>query len=496
MGNNSSNMKSNNSTDTAEKNFNNFYEIVDYIATYYILTMDFQSLRRLSEREYCDNLIVLTSDIIKKYFNDMDITYLAQRVANGVEINELTKENVSFINQNKLHELDISNDKQKMIKKKRVCIGIAKFYVKIAHVFAAIVMTINPIYMYKDSYGNVIKTNLMEKNKIPKNVKRRVFKLNICDNRIRALNRGENINNIQGDNATVHPKVCDFNTTQAGNTRTLADEPGIKELMKLYLDDNYDYSTGAFSGMSEKTKKQFMGDLKTFYTAFTGNKDMPPEITKFSDIKLRDYNSMNGCQGANPNFKQSYTINKNDKLFTDYATNINSMINSASSKQSELLDVINKLFTYVIDPYSGKKKIRVNPALNDDNLQKAIESTRKIIIQLYVQCETDYLKGIKLYEAIVESKILQTTQNQINNLEKESTKIVENAGTNVKQPIQAPNPVPVIAPNPVPVIAPTPGPMANIDNSINYPLPLPIKPLNNGLVNQPIQNVNVNVGQI
>ena len=116
--------------------------------------MDFQSLSKLSEHEYCDNLVVLTSDIIKKYFNDMDITYLAQRVANGVEINELTKENVSFINQNKLHELDISNDKQKMIKKKRVCIGIAKFYVKIAHIFAAIVMTINPVYMYKDPDGN------------------------------------------------------------------------------------------------------------------------------------------------------------------------------------------------------------------------------------------------------------------------------------------------------------------------------------------------------
>ena len=495
MGNYSSSMKSNKSTETAEKNFNNFYEIVDYIATYYILTMDFQSLRRLSEREYCDNLIILTSDIINKYFNNMDITYLAQRVANGVEINELSKENVSFINQSKLHELDISNDKQKMIKKKRVCIGIAKFYVKIAHIFAAIVMTINPVYMYKDPQGNIIKNNLMEKNKIPKNVKRRVLKLNICDNRIRALNRGENLNNIQGDNATVHPKVCDFNTTKMGDTKTLADEPGIKELMKLYLDDNYDYSTGVFTGMSKTTEKQFINDLKTFYTAFTGNKDMPPEIKKFSDIKLRDYNSMNGCQKDNPHFKNPYTMNKNDKLFTDYATNINSMINSASSKQSELLDVINTLFTYVIDPYTGRKKIRVNPKLTDDSLQKEIENTRKIIIQLYVQCETDYLKGIKLYEAIVESKILQTTQNQINNLEKESTKIIEDTVTKIK-----PQQIQVRPPNPVP----NPAPLPNIDNiqnenpqNIKPPLPLQFQQSPNNMnLNEPIQNVSVRVGQI
>jgi hypothetical protein len=420
----------------------------------------------------------------------MDITYLAQRVANGIEINELTKENVSFINQNKLRELDISNDKQKTIKKRRVCIGIAKFYVKIAHIFAAIIMTINPVYMYKDVDGNIIKSNLMEKNKIPRNVKRRVYKLNICDNRIRALNRGENLNNIQGDNATVHPKVCNFNTAQTGNTRTLADEPGIKELMRLYLDDNYDYSTGGFTGMSKKTHNQFMSDLKTFYTAFTGNKDMPPEITKFSDIKLRDYNSMNACQGNNPNFKQSYTMNKNDKLFTNYATNINDMINSASSKQHELLDVINKLFTYVIDPYSGRKKIRINHNLNDDSLQKAIEDTRKIIIELYVQCETDYLKGVKLYEAIVESKILQTTQNQINNLAKESTKIVENAVPNVKKPIAVPTIVPIAAP---PIAGPAIVPIA-VPNG--PPIAVPMQNINNGGVNQPIQNVNVKVDQI
>lgn len=77
----------------------------------------------------------------------------------------------------------------KSIRKKRVCIGIAKFYVKIAHVFAAIVMTINPIYTYKDATGKTVKTGLLEKDTIPKNVNRKLYKLNVCDNRIRALKR-------------------------------------------------------------------------------------------------------------------------------------------------------------------------------------------------------------------------------------------------------------------------------------------------------------------
>ena len=67
MGNTSS-TNSNNSNKSSEKEFDNFYDIIDYIATYYILTMDFKSLSKLSEKEYCDKLVVLTSDIIKRYF--------------------------------------------------------------------------------------------------------------------------------------------------------------------------------------------------------------------------------------------------------------------------------------------------------------------------------------------------------------------------------------------------------------------------------------------
>jgi len=422
---NSTNTKTNN-----EKQFENFYQIIDYIATYYILTMDFKSLSSLSNKEYCDKLVIITSDIIQKYFNDMEITYLAQRIKNGEEVNELSKENVMFVNKEQLESLDIQNDVNKSIKKKRVCIGIAKFYVKIAHIFSAIVKTINPVYVYKDENGNVVKNGLLEKDKIPKNVQRKLFKLNICDNRIRSLN------SMDADEAkkevNLHPKVCGMNLNKDGSVKNLEDEPGIVELLQLYLDDNYDYSNGTFTGMSDSTKKQFEKDLKTFYSAFTGNKDMPPEIKKFSDIKLRDYNSKNSCQGENPAFKQNYILSNSDKLFMEYAKNIKTMIQSASNKQSELLSVINDLFIFVNDPYSDKKKIRVNPTLNEDKLQKIVEKTRDIIIELYVKCEMDYVENLKVYEAIVESKILETTKKQIDNLEKRANVILSETNKKVQ----------------------------------------------------------------
>ena len=441
MGNSPSSNKNNSA---AENKFQNFYDIIDYIATYYILTMDFKSLSKLSEKAYCDKLIILTSDIIERYFNDMEITFLAQRIKDGIEVNDLKKEKVIFINKDNFESLDISNDVQKNIKKKRVCIGIAKFYVKIAHIFAAIVMTINPIYTYKDASGQTVKTGLLEKDKIPKNIPRKLYKLNICDNRIRALKKGQQIDNKTG-NVSLQPNVCDMNINKLGQDKTLIEEPGITELLRLYLDDKYDYSNGEFTGMSDSTKKQFMKDLKLFYTAFTGNESMPDNITKFSDIKLRDYNKKPGCQGANPFLKSKTSMNVKDKLFIEYAENIKNMIQNASNNQSKLLSVINLLFTYVIDPYTNKKVIRVNPKLNEETLQMAVNKTRGLIVDLYIKCELDYVNGIKIYEAIVESKILETTQKQIDNLKSEANKIVQET-KNISLPVKE-NINPIISSN-------------------------------------------------
>jgi len=479
MGNSSSTTNNNNK---ANKEFDNFYDIVDYIATYYILTMDFKSLSKLSEKDYCNNLVIVTSDIIERYFNDMEVTYLAQRIKNGVEVNDLNTEKVIYINKDKLDSLDVSNDKQKSIKKRRVCIGIAKFYVKIAHVFSAIVMTINPVYTYKDATGQTVKTGLLKKDKIPKNVNRKLYKLNICDNRIRALKKGEQTDDTN-DSVTIQPRVCDMNVSKNGMQKTLADEPGITELMQLYLDDNYDYSNGSFTGMSKPTQEQFLKDLQLFYTAFTGNETMPSEYTKFSDIKLREYSKKPGCQGDNPTLRLKYNLNKKDKLFVNYAENIKNMIQHAADNQYKLLSVINDLFTNVTDPYSGKRVIRVNPNLNDALLQKSVIKTRQLIVDLYINCEKDYVNGVKLFEAIVESKILSTTEKQIEALKKESTKIIENTksiSAPVKQqPLIKPQPVippPVI---PQPVIIANPSNTTPLETTLSSSIPYsqPLKPI-------------------
>jgi hypothetical protein len=190
------------------------------------------------------------------------------------------------------------------------------------------------------------------------------------------------------------------------------------------MDANYDHKKGYFTAMSEESRKQYNSDLALFYTAFTGNQEIPADMKDFSDIKLRDYRNSSVCQ--NRRLPPPCTLNQTADLYVKYAENIQKMIETAAENQSQLLDVINALFTYVFDPYSKKRVILISPKLDDKGLQENIVKARKIIGKLYIECEEYYVKCVKLYEAIVESKICETTQRQIDALEAESAQLMQN----------------------------------------------------------------------
>ena len=316
------------------------YEIIDYIATYYILTADFVSLTRLQlSKEYCDNLVILTSDIIDRYFTDLEITYLAQRTKDGVVVNTKKKGKIKFFNKDALNNLDVTN----ALKKKRMCQAIAKFYIKIAHVFATIVRTVNPVYVYKDNQGNTVRANLYEKHTIPENAPRKMYKMNICEMRINALQGDQDYSNLkQEDPMVINPNICSMNINDSDKIKTLKEEPGIPELEHLYYDDGYNYETGKFEKMSEDAAIQYATDLKLFHEAFTGS-PMDETVTKFGDIKLRNFGRSEECSGNVPELKGSQV---SDELFAKYADNLRRMIDNANLNQDKLTDIINKLFSH------------------------------------------------------------------------------------------------------------------------------------------------------
>ena len=88
-------------------------------------------------------------------------------------------------------------------------------------------------------------------------------------------------------------------------------------------------------------------------------------------------------------------------------------MSNTSLNQNKLLAIIDKLFVFNINIQTNKKEIVVNPRLNEKTLQLIVEETRKLIIELYIGCEHDFLTGLEIFEAIVEKQIIDTSKQQI-----------------------------------------------------------------------------------
>lgn len=412
MGNNSSYNKNNNSESSLIKE-------IDFIIANYIATQNFQDMKNLSDIDYCNKLVIMTTDIIASKLSHIEVTYLAQKIQNGNENNELEKEKIIYIQKNELNNLDSKNETTK----KRLCNGIAKFYVKVAHLFGAIMTTVNPVYIYKDMYGKIIEVSILNKNLLPKDANIAIKRKSLCAERLSALINDKDFNIANDVKITIEPNFCDINYNKLYNKeKKLIDEPGIVELDKLYY-DIYNYETGGFTEMSNKMRKDvYEKDVIDFYIAFTGNKTIPTDsngeskIKTFKDVPLRDFHKSEGCKkdGA---YTKSYSASLKNKLFKDYADHIKTIMKTTSETHDILLEKLQILFSRVLNKTSGKKEIIINPELTEISLQKLVDETRNIIVRLYITCEKDFNKGLEIFEAIVEKQIMNTSKQRIENLQ-------------------------------------------------------------------------------
>ena len=383
--------------------------ILNYVSANYILTSKFQDMKKLSQHEYCNDIVVLTSKIISNNLSNLEVEYLAQRLKGNKTVNYMNKENVAYLPKEQILQLDIRNKTQK----KRICNGIAKFYVKVAHVYAAILTTLNPTTESNQTQGK---------------------KDNMCGKRISAL---ENNNaRLAYGIVKVFPSFCNMNKDQRSGNATLLDhEPGIRELEKLYY-DKYDYNTGEFIGMTKETRKQYERDVCFFYKAFTGQ-ECPSHIKFFSQVPLTDYSkhrlcdtrvSNSGATNANGpdtdgDTSATQATKLKERLLKKYAVHIRNMMKSTESKRNQLVGAIDKMFVFGIHPHTGKKEIMVNPSLTMKGLDDISIKTRDQIKELYADCEKNFTKGLDIFEAIVQTQIMQTSKKQIRVLERKRNNI-------------------------------------------------------------------------
>ena len=370
---------------------------VDDIAIHYILTQNTIDLLRLTDKEYYDNLIVLTSNVIEKKFNTLELGFLDQRILGKQTVTEMIPTNI-IPTSNKL--------------KDKLIFNISKFYIKIIMVYSAIATTIDPQYSYEDSAG-IKKTfylkDMDEYKNIPKNVRPILVQLtnpmNLCRKRLSIL-KNKLDQNIEGELIKLNPgeQLCSMTTTNH-----LTDEVGIKELDLLYF-DIFDYETKTWSKRSQKMKQKYNKDLTLFYQIFTGKEILPDNIKTFHDIELLDLSTLSNC--SKDSFKQDLYVSNKNVLIQNYIQKINMIEDSTKKYRIKLVNILKELF--VIDLKDNETKYILNPKLTMDHVILLETETRDTILNLYTSCEKYFIQALIIFEKIYDEQVKNVNENRLN----------------------------------------------------------------------------------
>jgi hypothetical protein len=446
---------------------------------------------RLTNPAYCDDLVVMTSEILNQSYHNSQINYAYQVIYRKGQ-SDIEPSKTSLASGDPLYADAL---KSKEVKTK-MCINIAKYYVKIAHLFAAVMTTLNPVFSWKtsavskraitksmDDIGDIVDVKEMEEmeemeemddmeemeevvnggegendekgekskntheiqystlqqkheiSQMAKDVK--VESLNFCNSRISDLMDMDEITSLlDGTNAVsgtngesvikIKPRLCSssLNNNNEGYTRqkSVYDLPGFAELSRLYF-DKYNSSKKRFDRMSKESENEKKRNVALLYTLFTGDKNPPKDIKSFRDIPLHSFADTIECDNPNSALNATYVGTTKDKLFVDYVEQIKKMIYQSNMIRNSLLEVIDRVFVPVKEGGKGDSgtettpKFTINPRLSAKDLNECIDDARRIILRLYMTCEKDFVKALKILQAIIEAQILETNKRQIKELE-------------------------------------------------------------------------------
>jgi hypothetical protein len=422
-----------------------FEKIIDTYASDYIRGSTFSDLRRLSEPQYCNKLVVITSDLLNKRLTARQVQFLHKKksgVFNTEYKDEFVKDNLIYFRKDDLDKINVQNNQLK----RNMCVGIARFYVQVAHLFSAIMNTIRPWNIDGSSgMGN----------------------LSFCDARIYGLfSKQTDIKRIQESElfrprsskrtVAIEPNVCSINREITAKSKTgesssssssLQNVPAFATLDNLYK-NVYQYAgsqIGLFVGMTpDMAKDAYSKDVQTFYKLLHG-REPDRDVTSFSDIPLPNYER---CKDPTFNSLMSAPIevDKNNEVLAKYSQHIIQMVKKAREDRITLIKLLDDVFfverltveetererekaysksTLFSSTSSSSSSLKqreynifIHPQLTETKLQNIVNVARVIIVRMYASCQRDYLEGLKLLESIIESqkqKALTNTSNAVQN---------------------------------------------------------------------------------
>ena len=188
------------------------YELIEKVALDYATTLNLTNIGLLSKpsEEYkssCNNLIYVSSELLKKYLKPVEIKLLESRVKNGINVSTNT---IVSLSTEDLEKAKILSDEGITT----ACNTISSFYIKISHLYAAIVRVLQPQVTY--TIGSSTTTvglleALNENQKLPTDIKIHDTTISLCSKRVAYLNP-------QGDNESID----NLNTLSSGRLFSLS----------------------------------------------------------------------------------------------------------------------------------------------------------------------------------------------------------------------------------------------------------------------------------
>merc|ERR1712166_1189910 len=368
MGNANTNIKKN-----VKNEYSNdlLFRTVNKISSDLILNTNNEDLLQFMNPEYCDKMINLTSNILNDNFTKNQLNIINNKIKKNKK-----KPVDEFIQNLK----DISNP----IYDNDICKEITIYYVKIVHIFSAIKIVIDTDdsicnktkkFKYKKKKGEVYQQDMVDKN---------VF------------------------DTSISADICSKKSSKDIKTeKILKNENGIPELENLFK-DKYIPEREEFV-MSEKQKKEYETAVSKFYESYTGSMEGRDKYKRFSDIPVLKYKSVELCKKMKDKSKSRLIGNSKNDNIVNFANHLATIMNNSRMFDKKLIEILNYLFI----PNENGKDYVINENISFDDIDEIIVKVRENIMDLYITCDKDYRKGIKLFEKILLDKNIELAEKRL-----------------------------------------------------------------------------------
>lgn len=340
----------------SESNKSNNINELNFIVSYYLYNMSWESLNDLLHKKYCEKLIKLITTIITKYYH-------------------------------------VEHDS---------ALSLAKLFVKIGHIYACIMVNVNP--MIKINNANTNTNTDKEEDKTTtillskynhKNMHRKKMK---CKGNCKM------------------PIIEDIHQQ-------------LQELDGIYFDKEYNMKTHMFEGASEEVKKIHKEDIQYFADAFLTNNNNNTKDThyrSFTDAFKQLLKDVPDDIVIDIDMDADTRNNNTMNLFALYASTIKIFIFKYIQFQEELIEKLSYLFVLEKNSNSKakaktkagqKEEIAINSRLTEDDLNAILKDVRGTILEMNLLCDEFYHNVHKIFEAIIELRIFIISKLQVKSLE-------------------------------------------------------------------------------